>query len=256
MLDAGYIWAAARPRTRADTLPASLAVTEVSSMRRSRHLVAILGAVLALLLVPALAQASGTDVIRDCNYDGHIDGNYTQAEYEQAEQQLQGDNDQYSDCREVIAQARAGAGDSGSKKGGGSGGSGGGSNSSGGSGAGGSATGSSATGSTGGSGSKGGGSGSTDTRAGSPVTGQGDPKLATASGAYAPTADDKVAYEKALSAARLAPAATTPDTTNSIPLPVLIAIVSVGLIIAAASFLVARKRLPVVGRAALRVVRR
>jgi hypothetical protein len=223
-------------------------------MRRSRHLVAILGAVLALLVVPAFAQASGTDVIRDCNYDGHIDGNYTQAEYEQAEQQLQGDNDQYSDCREVIAQARAGAASSGSKKNGSGGG--GGSSTSGG-GGGGSASSSGSGGSGSGSGdSSGGGRGATDTRAGSPVTGLGDPKLATASGAYAPTADDKAAYEQALSAARHVPTAATPDTTNSIPLPVLIAIVCVGLVIAATSFLVARKRLPVVGRAALRVVRR
>src|SRR3954451_1933396 len=121
MLDAGYIWAAACRASAPARCPSLLALTGASSMRRSRHLVAILAALPALLAVPALAQASGTDVIRDCNYDGHIDGNYSQSDYAQAEQILQGDTDQYSDCREVIAQARAGASSSGSKKGGGGG---------------------------------------------------------------------------------------------------------------------------------------
>jgi hypothetical protein len=211
---------------------------------------------LALLALPAFAQASGTDVVRDCNYDGHIDGNYSQAEYQQAEQILQGDTDQYSDCREVIAQARAAAASSGSKNDG-KGGSGGSSSSTG---AGGGGGGGSAGGGSAGGGSGGGAGGSadkaTDTRAGSAVPGLGDPKLATVSGAYAPTPDDKTAYDQALAAAKNTPTASTPDVSNSIPLPVLIAIICVGLVIAATSFLVARKRLPVVGRAALRVVRR
>jgi hypothetical protein len=232
-------------------------------MRRIRQLALIISALVALLAVPALAQASGTDVIRDCNYDGHIDGTYSQSEYQDAQNQLQGDNDQYSDCRDVIAQARASAKNADKGSGGsGSGGSGGGSSG----GAAGGGGGSSGSGSGASAGSGGGTSGSGDTRAGSPVAGLGDPKLATASGAYAPTSADKLAYEKAradtsgggLADGLVVPSASSfnPDGANSIPLPVLIAIVSVGLLVVATSALVARKQLPAVRRVALRVVRR
>jgi hypothetical protein len=220
----------------------------------------IVSVVAALFALPATAGASGTDVIKDCTYDGHIDGNWSQADYEEAEQQLNGDNDSYSDCRELIAQGRAGAGsnnDSGSgssgsgSSGSGDGGSGGGSSSGSGSGSG---SGSSDSGSSGGSGSS---SDKLDGRAGSPTPGTGDPNLATASGAYAPTAEDKAAYEQARGTSVLpTELAAGSFNQNAMPLPVLIALVAVGLLVVATSALVARKRLPAVGRGAARLVRR
>jgi hypothetical protein len=232
-----------------------------------RHFLAVISALVALLALPALAQASGTDVIRDCNDDGHIDGTYSQAEYQQAEDQMGSDTDQYSDCRDVIAQAKANAKNNHSSKSG-SGGStpgGGGSSSSGGSGGGnGGGSGASA-----GSSSSGGGAPSaTNGTAGSPKPGFGNPALATKSGAYAPSQADKAAYEQAKSNAGkpgtlpgglAVPASGSLEpagATNSIPLPVMIALLSVGLLALAVSALVARRRLPAVSRVALRLVRR
>jgi uncharacterized membrane protein YgcG len=63
--------------------------------------------VLALAL-PALAQASGDDVIRDCAQDGDLDQDYSDKELEDAERNMPSDIDQYSDCRDVIRQAQAG----------------------------------------------------------------------------------------------------------------------------------------------------
>ncbi|MEA2479651.1 MAG: hypothetical protein QOJ07_1573 [Thermoleophilaceae bacterium] len=233
-----------------------------------RHFLAVISALVALLALPALAQASGTDVIRDCNDDGHIDGTYSQAEYQQAEDQMGSDTDQYSDCRDVIAQAKANAkNNQGTKSGSGgstSGGGGGGGSSSGGSGGGGSGGGASAGSSSSGVGAP----STTNGTAGSPKPGFGNPALATKSGAYAPSQADKAAYEQAKSDAgkpgtlpgglavpasgSLAPA----GATNSIPLPVMIALLSVGLLALAVSALVARRRLPAVSRVALRLVRR
>lgn len=97
----------------------------------------ILAVALIALTVPAAAQASGFDVIRDCARDGRLDGNYSNGELKEARDNLPSDLDEYSDCREVIN----GAITSGSDRGGGrdSGGSGSGAGGSGGSGPGGEA---------------------------------------------------------------------------------------------------------------------
>ena len=60
------------------------------------------------LALPALAQASGDDVIRDCAQDGDLDHDYSDKELEDAERNMPSDIDQYSDCRDVIRQAQAG----------------------------------------------------------------------------------------------------------------------------------------------------
>lgn len=60
------------------------------------------------LALPALAQASGDDVIRDCAQDGDLDHDYSDKELEDAERNMPSDIDQYSDCRDVISQAQAG----------------------------------------------------------------------------------------------------------------------------------------------------
>ena len=68
----------------------------------------LLSALLIALAIPAIANASGDDVIRDCARDGDLDKDYSDEELEDAEQNMPSDIDQYSDCRDVIRQAQAG----------------------------------------------------------------------------------------------------------------------------------------------------
>jgi hypothetical protein len=63
-------------------------------------------ALLALLALPAGARASGDDVLVDCGDDGALSRKYTQAEYKEALANLPADQDEYSDCRDVIKRAR------------------------------------------------------------------------------------------------------------------------------------------------------
>ena len=202
----------------------------------------------ALLAVPAFAQASGQDVVRDCYDDGHIDGNYSPEEYEDAQNNLPSDVDQYSDCRDVIAQGQAGGGKD-SKGSGGSSGSGG-SGGSGGSSSGGSGDGGSSAATSGGRDSS---------RGGSPKPNEGNPALETKSGAYAESEADKAAYESAKAQAAQGgalpgglaiPAAGdfSPAEANALPMPVVLALIAVGLLVLATSVLVARKRLPALHR--------
>ena len=72
--------------------------------------------VIAVLLLglPAAAQASGADVIRDCAQDGKLDKQYSQKELRNAEQNLPSDIDEYTDCRAAIrAQMTGGSGNPG-----------------------------------------------------------------------------------------------------------------------------------------------
>jgi hypothetical protein len=217
-------------------------------MGRRHRLASIFAALLvALLALPAFAQASGQDVIRDCYEDGHIDGNYSQGEYQDAQDNLPSDVDQYSDCRDVIAQGQAGGGKRSNSHSGnsGSGGSNGGSN-----------------GSNGGNGngaSSGSSDGRDERRGGSPKPHGGNPALETKSGAYAENEADKAAYESAKAQAAQGgalpgglaiPAAGdfSPAKANTLPLPVVLALAAVGLLVVATSVLVARKRLPALNR--------
>jgi len=74
------------------------------------------------LLVAAPAAMAGTrgDIIRDCENDGRLDGNYTPSEIRDARNNLPADVDQYSNCRDVLNRALGGTGDK--QVGGGSGG--------------------------------------------------------------------------------------------------------------------------------------
>jgi hypothetical protein len=78
------------------------------------------------LLVAAPAALAGTrsDIIRDCNDDGKLDGNYSASEIRDARNNLPADVDQYTDCRDVLSRALGGTGDK--SVGGGEGGAGGG----------------------------------------------------------------------------------------------------------------------------------
>jgi hypothetical protein len=71
--------------------------------RAVRNLV-LLGA-LAVLAIPASATASADQVLRDCITDGKLDRNYSNAELRKAKDNLPADSDEYSDCSDVIASA-------------------------------------------------------------------------------------------------------------------------------------------------------
>jgi hypothetical protein len=81
--------------------------------------------VLFALLAPASAQADqGAAVIRDCLNHGRIQGHYSQKAYSQALAEMPADVTEYSDCPNLIRQARlaAASGQGGSGAGGGAGG--------------------------------------------------------------------------------------------------------------------------------------
>jgi hypothetical protein len=75
-------------------------------IRTSVALVAVLA--LGAVGLPAFAQASSDDVIKDCAQDGKLDKHYSQRELRKAEQNLPSDIDEYTDCRSVIRAAMGG----------------------------------------------------------------------------------------------------------------------------------------------------
>ena len=94
---------------------------------RLRHRIATaLALLLALLAMPALAQASkgGERVQTDCS-DGTLSGHYSQKDLADALATMPADLDEYSDCRDQIRRAQLGGGSTSSGGGSGSGGGGG-----------------------------------------------------------------------------------------------------------------------------------
>jgi len=92
-------------------------------MRRACALLAIL--ITVCLAAPSGAFASGKSVIRDCTDDGKLSRDYTQKEYRDALANLPTDVDEYTDCRDVIRHAQLGtAGGDGNNSSGGGGGTG------------------------------------------------------------------------------------------------------------------------------------
>lgn len=61
----------------------------------------------ALLLAPTAALASGNDVIQDCADNARIDGDHGPQDYADALSNLPSDLDEYTDCRQIISQARS-----------------------------------------------------------------------------------------------------------------------------------------------------
>ncbi len=86
-----------------------------------RPALAALVVLAALISAPASALAASTAVIRDCQ-DGKIDGKYTQGEFSRALGNIPTDVDEYTDCRDVIRRAQLGAAGGGSSTQNGSGG--------------------------------------------------------------------------------------------------------------------------------------
>jgi hypothetical protein len=68
---------------------------------------------LAMLALPAPAFASADQVIKDCARDGKLDRHYSNSELRRARNNLPADLDEYSDCRDVIASAIKGGSDKG-----------------------------------------------------------------------------------------------------------------------------------------------
>ena len=95
-------------------------------MRRIRDTFILLAATVALFALPAMAQASPEQVIRDCAKDGKLDQHYSLSDLKKAEKKLPTDVDEYTNCRDVINQAevQGSGGNQGNSHGGGSGGSG------------------------------------------------------------------------------------------------------------------------------------
>jgi hypothetical protein len=88
-------------------------------MRPMRHTLVLLALSLVALALPALAHASPNAVIRDCADDGTLQGKYSNGDLRRAQQTLPADLDEYSDCREVIGAAiTSGPGGKGGKRGG------------------------------------------------------------------------------------------------------------------------------------------
>jgi hypothetical protein len=64
--------------------------------------------------MPASAAASADQVLRDCIKDGKLDRKYSNAELRKAKDNLPADSDEYSDCSDIIASAIKGGSDRGS----------------------------------------------------------------------------------------------------------------------------------------------
>jgi hypothetical protein len=80
-------------------------------LRHARSL--LLGLVVLLLLAPAASAATRSEILRDCETDGSLDGNYTPSEIRDARNNIPDDIDEYTDCRDVLSRATLGGGSSG-----------------------------------------------------------------------------------------------------------------------------------------------
>ena len=67
-----------------------------------------------LALTPSPALASGSSVIRDCTDDGQLSRHYSQKDLQSALANLPTDVDEYTNCRDVIRRAQLGGGQGGS----------------------------------------------------------------------------------------------------------------------------------------------
>jgi hypothetical protein len=77
---------------------------------------------LLVVALPAIAQASSFDVIKDCQDNSRLDRKHSRADLRNAQKNLPTDVDEYGDCRELIAAALNGGSDRGKGRGGGAGG--------------------------------------------------------------------------------------------------------------------------------------
>jgi hypothetical protein len=80
-----------------------------------RHLLLLAAA--AVLVAPAAASASPKQVIKDCGNDGTLDRKYSNSDLRKARDNLPTDLAEYSDCRDVISAAITGGSDKGGGRG-------------------------------------------------------------------------------------------------------------------------------------------
>jgi hypothetical protein len=190
-------------------------------MRRIRDTFIFLAAVGALFVLPAMAQASPEQVIRDCAKDGKLDQHYSLSDLKKAEKKLPTDVDEYTNCRDVINQAevQGSGGNQGNSHGGGSGG--------------------------GGSGGSGGGpsASASDVHALNHAkdTGGKPPSLTLHGEKVIPGSGGVF---------------KTAGAANDLPTPVLLALIALGALTVAAALVALRRRFPEVFGAALRILRR
>jgi hypothetical protein len=188
--------------------------------------IALLAATFAALALPAPAVADYRQVIRDCAQDGKLDGHYSNSELRQARDNLPTDIKEYTDCYGVISAAMTNGG-------------------------GGTSTG----GGPHGAGGSGGGGGGASTPAG--ATG-------THAGVAALNRDTKALSKQkpsiSLGGEAITPVAhgldRVPGAANNLPLSLLLAIVAVAALCAAGGAAAARRHLPALVRAPLRLIRR
>jgi cobalamin biosynthesis Mg chelatase CobN len=193
--------------------------------------------ILMVLAFPVAAQASPQAVVRDCAQDGSVDGHYSKSDLKAALKQIPADLDEYSDCKAAISSAMAStakASTSNKSGGGGGGAAGGGSGSSGGS----------------------GGASSADTN------GDGTISPAEKAAAHKTELAQKTNAKRAHTDNVLGDPKTDPakvgaidagDTSNGLPVPVILSIVALALLAAAAGLLVLGRRKPGVAQALRRV---
>jgi hypothetical protein len=81
----------------------------------------IVCALFVALALPAIAQASSFDVIKDCQDNSKLDRKHSRADLQKAQNNLPTDVDEYGDCRELIAAALNADVDKGKGRGGGGG---------------------------------------------------------------------------------------------------------------------------------------
>jgi hypothetical protein len=183
---------------------------------------AVLGLALSTTLTSTgVALASPQAVIRDCAQDGKLDQHYSLSDLKQAEKKLPTDVDEYTNCRDVINQAEvSGSGDKGTK--------------------------------THSAGAAGGGSGNGG--------GGGGPSAKDVKALKSATNQDKGAPSLSLQGEKVTPGSggvfKTAGAANSMPLPVLLALIAVAALTAAGGFVALRRRFPEVIGAALRIFRR
>jgi hypothetical protein len=72
---------------------------------------------LLVVALPAIAQASSFDVIKDCQDNSRLDRKHSKADLRNAQKNLPTDVDEYGDCRELIAAALSSGSDKGKGRG-------------------------------------------------------------------------------------------------------------------------------------------
>jgi hypothetical protein len=198
-------------------------------MTRIRHITVALIALAMLGIAAPAAQAGYRDAIRDCADDGFLQGTYTKKELRQARSHLPSDLQEYSDCDDVLSRALAALANK----------------------------------------NRGGKAG------GDLPPAAGDPNLTTGSGAVAPNPDQYNALKRqqGRSTGDAAPPAVSVDgrkivpgsglvnaaartSPNTLPGPLLLALIALAVMGALAASFLLRQRWPETRRVALRLLRR